>query len=242
MRLQKRYSLIMPTKNELCGLQAILPRIDRSLFHQIIVSDGGSTDGTAAFAEAEGLVVVQQPRAGLHDAEEAAYRVFSGDVYIIFTPDGNSLPERLPALIEKMEEGYDMVIVSRYLDGAVSEDDDVVTGFGNWMFTRLINILFGSRYTDTLVAFRAMTNESIIRMRLMTMSDETAIHRRWVYINSWELGSTLRAARLRLRVAEIPGDEPRRIGGVRKMSIVKNGLGAVAQIIWDFVSFWPARE
>ena len=38
----------------------------------------------------------------------------------------------IPVLLEKMEEGYDMVIASRYLDAAKSEDDDWLTGFGNW--------------------------------------------------------------------------------------------------------------
>ena len=36
------------------------------------------------------------------------------------------------------------VVVSRYLDGAKSEDDDIITSFGNWMFTKLINVLFAA--------------------------------------------------------------------------------------------------
>jgi hypothetical protein len=44
-----------------------------------------------------------------------------------------------------------------------------------------------------------------------------------------------------LKVTEIPGDEPARIGGVRKMSIIRNGFGGVFQILYDFLFFRPKR-
>jgi hypothetical protein len=51
-----------------------------------------------------------------------------------FSPDGNSVPELILQLRIKMEEGYDMVIVSRYLGEAASEDDDSITGFGTGFY------------------------------------------------------------------------------------------------------------
>ena len=53
-------------------------------------------------------------------------------------------------------------------------------------------------------------------------------------MNSWETGSSIRAAKLQLKVTEIPGDEPERIGGVRKLSISRNGLGVVLQILFEW--------
>jgi hypothetical protein len=61
-----------------------------------------------------------------------------GDVVITFSPDGNSIAELIPELVNKMKEGYDMVIVSRYLNEAKSEDDDIITAFGNWLFTKTV--------------------------------------------------------------------------------------------------------
>ena len=52
-----------------------------------------------------------------------------------------------------------MVIASRYAKSAKSEEDDMVTAFGNWLFTTMINILFKGHYTDTLVIFRAWQKE-----------------------------------------------------------------------------------
>jgi hypothetical protein len=90
----------------------------------------------------------------------------TGDIIITITPDGNSLPELIPGMVEKIKEGYDMVIASRYLGGAKSEDDDVFTGFGNKMFTAIINFLFRASYTDTLVGLRAYSRAAIEKMRL----------------------------------------------------------------------------
>ena len=62
--------------------------------------------------------------------------------------------------MEKIHEGADLVIASRYLAGAKSEDDDLMTGFGNWVFRTLINLLLNPqrgtlRLTDPLVMLRA---------------------------------------------------------------------------------------
>jgi len=230
------FALILPTFNEIDGMRWCVPKIDRSLFEEIILVDGGSTDGTFEYATQEGLTVLRQPGSGLTDAEEFAFANMSADVFLIFTPDGNSLPEVLPAVCEAMRRGYDMVIASRYIKGAKSEDDDHLTSFGNWMFTRTINILFNARYTDSLVAYRAITRDAILQMKLPEMS-EPRLRRYFPRMNSWETGSSIRAAILKLKIAEIPGDEPKRIGGVRKMSVVKNGLGVLFQILYDFLFY-----
>ena len=130
-------TLLVAAWNELDGMKAIMPQIKREWVDQILVVDGQSTDGTAEWAREQGYeVIVQQKPGGLRYGYYDALPHIKGDVVITFSPDGNSLADKIPALVEKMKEGYDMVIVSRYLDGARSEDDDFLTAFGNWFFTR----------------------------------------------------------------------------------------------------------
>lgn len=204
-------TLIVPTINEIDGMRAIMPRVKREWVDEILVVDGGSTDGTVEYALENGYRVLRQKSKGAAQAYYEALEVTSGDIIIVFSPDGNCLPERIPDLVNKMKEGYDMVIVSRYLAGAKSEDDDVITAFGNWMFTKMINILFGGNYTDTLVNFRAWKRELVKSYRI----DPAAA--------GLEPEMAIECAKRRLKVAEIPGDEPRRIGGIRKMSPLRNG-------------------
>ena len=202
------FCLLIPMLNEIDGLRWCVPKIDRSLFKEIIVVDANSTDGSIEYCREQGLTVLQQPGKGLPDAEEHAFKHITADAMILFTPDGNSLPDLLPTLCAKLREGYDMVIGSRYLGDATSEDDDAVTGFGNWMFTRIINLLFGGHYTDALVGLRAYTCDAIRKMDLPGMVDKSALRKRFPLLNSWETGSSIRAARLRLKVTEIPAHEP----------------------------------
>ena len=59
--------------------------------------------------------------------------------YVIeFSPDNNCTPEELADIVTKIKEGYDIVVVSRYLGDAISEDDTFITGIGNWFFSKLI--------------------------------------------------------------------------------------------------------
>ena len=46
-------------------------------------------------------------------------------------------------------------VAMRYGEGAHSDDDTLLTAFGNWFFTRAVNVLHGGHYTDVMVMFRA---------------------------------------------------------------------------------------
>lgn len=236
-KTREKVVLWMPVLNEIQGLKQISPLIDKSLFDDILIIDGGSSDGTIEFCQAQGFKVLQQPGKGMPDAMDYAYHKTMDDIIIVFTPDGNSLPELLPELCSKMCEGYDLVIVSRYKGSAKSLDDSFLTHIGNKIFTMIVNGLFGGKYTDVLVAYRGYRRTAVEQMKLFNHTKEHWFRKIFFYMNGWELGSSIRAVKLRLSVTEIPGSEPARIGGKRKLSIIKNGLGSLLQIIHDFVYF-----
>ena len=217
-------TLLVPTLNEIAGMKAIMPLARREWFEQILVLDGGSTDGTIEYARAQGYDVHVQTQPGIRQGYMEVLPKIRGDVVVTFSPDGNSIPELLPRLIETINQGYDMVIVSRYKKPAHSADDDLVTAFGNWLFTRTVNLLHHGRYTDAMVIFRAYRKRLIHELEL----DQD----RWYQTPellfgcriSWEPLLSARAARRKLKVAEIPGDEPPRIGGERKLRVLRWGF------------------
>ena len=156
-----KVTLFIPVRNEINGVKLIMPRINRDWVEEIIVVDSNSTDGTREYFEENGYFVIRQKSKGICGAYWECLEAAKGDIIIPFSPDNNSIPEIIPALINKIKEGYDMVIVSRYAKGAKSYDDDRITALGNWMFTGMVNILFGGKYTDVLVMFRAFRKELI---------------------------------------------------------------------------------
>jgi hypothetical protein len=128
-----------------------------------------------------------------------------------------------------------MTIASRYLGSAKSYDDDLFTRFGNKLFSVMINLLFGAHYTDTLVAYRAYRRDAIEKMHLYDQHKQGWLKKKFCLMNSWETGSSIRAAKLKMNVCEVPADEPKRIGGERKMSVVKNGTGVLLQILHELI-------
>lgn len=241
-RTSPTFTLCIFTWNEIESIRAIMPKVDRSIFEQILVIDAHSSDGTVEWCKAQGYEIFTQSSNGIRQAYQEAVPHIRGDYMIAFSPDGNSLPEKLPELVAKLREGYDMVIVSRYLAGAKSEDDDILTGFGNWMFTHLVNFLFGAHYTDVMVMYRGFRTRMI---RDLYLNDPRAPMLFWperMFFAKMGIEHLLsvRAVRAQLRVGEIPGDEPKRLGGKRKMKIVRWGSACMLQFLAE--RFIPSKR
>lgn len=228
-----KVALIVPTLNELGGMKIIMPRIKKEWYDQIIILDGGSTDGTIEYARENGYFVYIQKGRGLRQGLREIYDIIDADIMITFSPDGNSIPELIPGLIKKIEEGYSMVIVSRYAKGAKSFDDDIITRFGNWMFTSMINIIFGINYTDALVIFRAYKKGLIHSLEIDKEAKFLKFAEQRGILIGWEPQLSIRCAKRKLEVAEIPGDEPARIYGMRKMRPFRSGFVMLVQIIYE---------
>ena len=208
-------TLLLPVLNEIDGLKEFLPQIDKSLFDNVLVMDGGSTDGSWEYAYSQEVQVFSQVRKGLANGYYDIVRSIDTDYIMLFSPDGNCLIENIPQIIAKINEGNDLVVVSRYLEDAKSYDDTPITAFGNWMFTQFIKGLGLGIYkiTDGLTIYRAF------RVDLILNEDFERIMQGPVF----EPLVTSMCILQNRPLAEIPGDEPKRIGGESKMSIVYNG-------------------
>lgn len=226
-----KVTLLVPTLNEIEGMKKIMPRVLKNWCDQIIVLDGGSTDGTIEYAKEQGYFVYVQRERGIRFGYKEVLPYIKGDILLTFSPDGNSIPELIPDLITKIKEGYDMVICSRYLGPAKSEDDSWVTAFGNWLFTKTVNGLHGGHYTDVMVIFRAYRTKLIYDLELHQdkwyRTPEKILRTRI----SWEPLLSVRCAKKKLKITEIPGDEPPRLGGERKLKVLKWGAAYYFQFL-----------
>ena len=233
-----KVTILVPTLNEIDGMKTIMPKIKREWYDQLLIVDGQSKDGTIEYAREKGYPIIVQKKKGMRHAYMEALPQITGDVILTFSPDGNSIPELIPACIAKMKEGFDMVIVSRYAPGAKSYDDDTVTAFGNWLFTRLINLFHGGHYTDAMVIYRAYKKSLISQLDLDKDESYTTEEKLFKTTISWEPLLSIRAAKRKLKTADIPGDEPAREGGERKLQVLRWGAAYMFEIfreifVWE---------
>lgn len=216
-------TLIAATLNEIEGLRVVLPGIDKTWVDEIIITDGHSTDGTIEYCRREGYFVHLQRKRGYGAAIQEVLPMAQGDIIVEFPADGSSLPEKIPELIAKIrDEGYDLVIASRYKEQAKSYDDDVVTAIGNKLFTAFTNVLFGASYTDVLVGYRAYKKGCLEKLKMDTSG------------LGWGFQSSVQFAKVGFKVCEIPADEPKRIGGSRKMKPFRTGVEILFLLLKEY--------
>ena len=191
-------SVVMPCLNEErtigpCVAKA-LEGIRRSgLPGEVVVSDNGSTDRSVAIATDLGARVVCQPKRGYGNAYRAGFEAARGKYLVMGDSDDTYDFTELGALIEKLREGNDYVLGSRFkgtiLPGAMPWLHRYI---GNPVLTGLLNVMFGLQSSDAHSGLRAFTQDAYRRMRLRTTGMEFASE------------MVINAARARLKMAEVP--------------------------------------
>lgn len=232
-------TLLVLTLNEVDGVKLILPKIDVSLFDQILIVDGGSNDGTVEWSRANGYTVYEQKRRGIRFAYLEVLPFIQGDVIVTFSPDGNCPPEILHSLMREVSKGRDLVIASRYMFTRRSEDDSWLTAFGNWLFTKTVNWLHKGRYSDCMTIYRAFKKEIVYRLDLHLDESYALPEKLFGTVISWEPLMAVRAAKCGLSVSEVPAREPARIAGVRKLQIWRWGAAYYFQFLHEIWKWKP---
>ena len=212
-------TLILLSLNEIDGVREIVPKIPTGCVNEILAVDGGSTDGTLEFFAEQGIRTLIQQKRGRGEAMRIGVRQAQNPWVVFFSPDGNENPEDIPRIVQGLVEGYDMVVASRFMLGAQSEDDNknsfMNRRWGNLVLTKLTNLLWShpALTTDALNGFRGINRQVFETLEL----DAEGF--------TIELQMTLRARQKNLKVLEIPTIESDRIGrGVSKVRAVPVGL------------------
>ena len=218
-------TVIIPTLNEIVGIKKIVPKLKKEWADEWLFVDGGSKDGTIEEIRQFGFRVILQKGIGLTDAYNEGIKQTTSDYVLFFSPDGNNQPDDIPKLIKKIEEGYDLVQISRFGKNSHSEDAGIIDRFGNKMFTFLVNIFFGGKITDSLNGFKIIKKNILYTLNLDA------------YIGSYEEQLCIRAIKKKLKIFEIDSIEPKRIGDKRKMRPIYTGYNLSRQIIKEFF-FW----
>lgn len=132
-------SIIIPTYNEVENITDLLPRLIKVLDkidakYEILIIDDASLDNTAEIAQEllgqKGRVIRRvSDKRSLSLSVLDGIRQARGNIIVVMDGDGSHPPELIPSFIEGLDEGYDLIIASRYVKGG---------GTANFPLTRKI--------------------------------------------------------------------------------------------------------
>jgi len=209
----------IPTLNEGESLAHTLKQIPREVVDEVLVIDGHSTDNTREVAESFGCRFLLQPGKGYGNAMKFGFQNASGDVIISMDADGSPNPQDIPRLVAKLKEGYDLVLGSRYLPGAGTEDDTLVRHVGNKFFTFLTNFIHGTKISDSCYFFAAMRKEMLLKLDLKTEDFSFCIE------------VPVKARKAGFKIAEIPCFERKRVASTSRVNAIRDGLKILRAIL-----------
>lgn len=212
-------SVIIPALNEEMSLPMVLADLPAGL--DVIVVDNGSTDATADVARRAGARVVHQARRGYGHACLAGLAVLAPTTRIVAFVDADhaDYPQDLPHLLQPIEDGRaDLVIASRMRTPSSRRAMPWYVRWGNRLAAWLMRIWYGLDVTD-VGPFRAIRREALEQLQM-----EPASYR-------WTAEMMVKAARLGLRVAEVPGRYRARIGRSKISGTLSGTIGAACGIL-----------
>jgi glycosyltransferase involved in cell wall biosynthesis len=191
-------SVVMPCLNEEAAIGPCIEKIRRTfdaaaIHGEIVVCDNGSTDDSVARAEHMGARVVHQPLRGYGNAYLKGFASARGRYLVMGDADDTYDFTMIPEFVEALHtEGHEFVTGSRYLGGGDAHITALHRYFGNPALTRILNLLFGTRYTDVYCGFRAFSRETYEKIRPVSPGME------------FNLELAINAGLAGLRVKEIP--------------------------------------
>ena len=216
-------SVVIPTFNEADAIGGVIREIPRDIAREVIVADGGSTDGTQAIARAAGAVVLDAGR-GYGRACQAGVDAALGSVVVFLDGDGADRGDLLGLIAGPVLAGtHDFALASRTLG---KRDPGALLGLlvlGGRVAGRGMGALFGVRYSD-MCAYRAIGREMLLGLDMREMT------------YGWNIEMQMKAARAGLRVCEVPLPYRCRVGGQSKVAgSLRGTLRAGSKIVSTFV-------
>lgn len=216
--------VVLPTYNERENLPLIaaellaLPVKDL----RILVVDDNSPDGTGEVADELAalhpdrvFVLHRTEKAGLGPAYIAGFKhaLGLGAEYIIqIDADFSHQPKYIPEMIAKLEQGYDLVIASRFMrGGGVDENWSLYRKLLSWFANRVyVRLVLGIPVADATAGYRLWRRQTLIGLDLNRVRSNGYV---------FQVEMTYVACRLGFRVAEIPIYFPDRKRGQSKMDL-----------------------
>ncbi len=230
-------SVVVPALNEARNLPHVLDRLPQ--VDEVILVDGGSTDDTVAVAQRlrPDIRVVTQNRKGKGNALACGFAACTGDIIVMIDADGSTDPGEIPSFIAALRSGADFAKGSRFRAGGGSADITRLRRAGNKVLSVMVNVLFGTRYSDLCYGYNAFWSCHLEVFDLDSTSPAPTGGDGRLWGDGFEIETllNLRAARARLAIEEVSSFEHNRIHGVSNLNAFTDGIRVLRTIARE----WP---
>ena len=198
-------SFVLPCRNEEKTIGECIDSIKlvfkkNKIDGEIIVSDS-SIDRSTEIAKKKDVHLIEHNLNGYGIACIEGMNVARGKYIFIADADGTYDFEEIPLFLNKIEQGYDIVLGSR-LKGKISKDAMPILHryIGNPILSGLLNIFFKTGISDAHSGFRLIKKSSFKKLDLKTTGMEFASE------------MIIKAAKMNMKISEIPINYRKRIG------------------------------
>lgn len=220
---QKNIAVLIPCYNEALTIENVIKEFKKILPNSLIfVYDNNSTDNTYEIAEKSGAIVRREYLQGKGNVVRRMFADINADIYVLIDGDGT----------------YNINDVSEMVDILVRDNADMVVGcrsaicndayrrghrFGNYIFTKIVSLLFGKRCKDIFSGYRVFSRRFVKSFPAESKGFEI------------ETEMTVHSLQLRLNIAEV--DTPyysRPPGSFSKLNTYKDGW-KIFKVIIDLI-------
>jgi glycosyltransferase involved in cell wall biosynthesis len=227
-----RVSVVIPTLNEAKNLPYVFDGLPEDL-HEVIIVDGHSVDGTPEIAQSlrPDVHVMQQTRHGKGNALACGFAACTGDVIVMIDADGSTDPHEIPAFVHALTEGADFAKGSRFSPGAGSTDITPLRRLGNRLLGFVVNILYGTRYSDLCYGFNAFWARHLPVFGIVQHAQDG----KPVWGDGFEVETliNIRASAAGLAITEVPSFERPRIHGESNLRTFRDGRRVLRTILTE---------
>jgi len=216
-------TLIIPAKNEKESLPIVLSELKKYNLKIIIILEKEDLDTINSIKEYN-CEILYQINQGYGDAILQGIKSVKTNFFCIFNADGSFNPIELKNMYDHAIKGNaDFIFGSRYMDGALSEDDTIITFIGNKIFTFMGKIFFSLPISDILYTFVLGNTQKANLLQLKEKNFSLCV----------EL--PIIAKKSKYKLISVPSHERLRIAGKKKVNAFKDGLLILLSMIKLFL-------
>jgi glycosyltransferase involved in cell wall biosynthesis len=215
-------SVVIPALNEAANLPHVLTRLPTTI-DEVILVDGHSIDdtvGVARMVRPDVRIVVQDGR-GKGNALACGFAAATGEIIVMLDADGSHDPAEIPRFVAELMAGHDFAKGSRFAPAGGSADITQLRRLGNGALRTLVNVLFGTRYSDLCYGYNAFWRHCLAHIQVDCPGFEV------------ETLINVRIARAGLSVAEIASVEHERMFGESNLRTFRDGSRVLRTIITE---------